>query len=166
MGSQCVGQSWAMWAAIENGAEFYLSEDDYISADEFKEDSWESPRGMLVNTPVPRLIVPADASEFLRSGSKRRKVPIVVAHESSQAKRPRRSVTSPPKSYAETEASSEEDADLDSEMEIIRDVIKVVKETQKAIETSLQLWIKHLKLLQKEEQLKASHILCHNHDFR
>lgn len=140
-----------MWSAIENGAEFYFSEDDYIQAKQ--EDSWDSPPGMLVDVPLANIFSKHETPQ----NKPKRKAPNSESISASPTiKRPQRSVTGQKRSYAESEmSSSEESFELDSDAEQLRTVITIVKETQKAIETSLQLWIKHFKMLQKEEQTKV-----------
>lgn len=146
-----------MWAAIAGGAEFYFSEDDYVPTKE--EDSWGSPPGLLVDTKQGN-VNELEARGSVQVGVKRKASDIGYAQVSSvRTKRPRRSAANQAKSYAESDLSSEERIELDSETEAIKSITTAVKETKKATESNLQLWIKHLKILQKKEQAKVRFFL-------
>lgn len=145
-----------MWGAIENGAEFYSSEEDYVLADDFKkEDPWDSPPGLLVDSPIGSGIKFAKEHRPAVDPSRRSKLSVTATAESGRLKRPRRSTANQPKSYAIPDSDDEEIADSDIEIDDIADIVKEAKKKGKGNETNLQLWIRHLIILQKDEQAKV-----------
>ena len=128
-----------MFHDIETGAEFYFSEDDYISeVDMFKcgdqkvQVKVEAPPDTISPTP------PTRSSPFSRSGMSRGK------------KRPRRMAATSVRSYIVPDSDDEAIAgDSDSGM-------RCGQARKKKVESNLQQWIKHLSILLKDEQKKVS----------
>jgi len=145
---------------IEAGAEFYFSEEDYLSPEELH----GSPRKMrkrkhtririrMVSeysvkkeeTPGPSVIPTASSS----SSAAFEATPSSPG-PSNPRKRPRRNAASSAKNYVVPDSDDDEIADENDEM--VQCVHAHVK--QRKEESNLQKWIKHLSVLLKEEQKK------------
>ncbi|KAF6755958.1 hypothetical protein DFP72DRAFT_990005 [Ephemerocybe angulata] len=126
--TDCRLQSYYLYHSIEEGAEFYLDEDDYVS----KSD----PAKRLVQKKVVKMESPKASLPPSRASSSRR----TASPTSRPCKRPRRTATNV-RSYAVPD--SDDDTVMSGPLEC-----KVTKET------NMQLWIRHLGELLKVEQKK------------
>ncbi|RDX53321.1 hypothetical protein OH76DRAFT_1479779 [Lentinus brumalis] len=147
-----LGRAPSIWLYddIENGMEFYFSEEDYLTAEELSGASHsklflsktrrarQAVKSEASPTPGPSTAGPsrlAESSSSSASGS------------GSSIKRPRRSVASSVKSYVVPD-SDDEDLSVESESESER------RSAKRKAETNMQRWIKQLDILLKEEQRK------------
>lgn len=129
--------NWSMIHDIELGAEFFFSEEDYLN----KESKFKVKTE--VKTETTQLSVPSASSSRRASTSRLEKSP--------SKKRPRRSAAETVRSYAIPDSDDEDIADEDEE-----EVPKVTSNARKKrVESNLQIWIKELSVLLKEEQRKA-----------
>ncbi|KAI0801815.1 hypothetical protein BC629DRAFT_140226 [Irpex lacteus] len=136
---------------IEYGAEFYFSEEDYLSPEELN--------GTIVRHPKPkkrtsRIKIKMVSEYTVKSeSSPTPPVPEDFAESSmsssSSSRRPRRSAVS---SISYVVPDSDDEAIADDGDEIMREV-KVIAKKRK-VESNLQKWIKHLTALLKDEQRK------------
>lgn len=160
-----------MYEDIENGAEFYFSEEDYLSPEElsgapqkrrptkrkhtrirvrivseYTVKTESSPGPSLAITPPPASAPVASSSSTSASGSG-------MGGELLEVKRrSRRSVATASKSYVVPDSDDEEIADDGDEL-----MVHVHAQAKKRrVESNLQKWIKHLSALLKEEQKKVS----------
>ncbi len=148
-----LGRAPSIWLYddIENGMEFYFSEEDYLTAEELSGASHsklflsktrrarQAVKSEASPTPGPSTAGPsrlAESSSSSASGS------------GSSTKRPRRSVASSVKSYVVPD-SDDEDLSVESESESVR------RSAKRKAETNMQRWIKQLDILLKEEQRKV-----------
>jgi hypothetical protein len=132
-------QGLVLFYQIQKGAEFFFSEEDYLRAEEStpRENKISVKSKTRVKTEVKIELddVGLSASTSGPSAARGRK-------------RPRRSAASSIKSYAEP--------DSDDAMEGMEDEYQDLRTTKnKKVESNLQKWIKHLTILQKEEQKKV-----------
>lgn len=161
-----------MYDVIENGAEFYFGEEDYLPPEElsgaplkrrptkrkhtrirvkivseYTVKTESSPGPSLGLTPPPRSSsgsVSAPIASSSSSGSRETSYEV--------KRRPRRSAASTSKSYVVPDSDDEEIADDEDEM--MQHVHAQAK--KRRVESNLQKWIKHLSVLLKEEQKKVS----------
>ena len=129
-----------MYDEIDAGAAFYFDENDYLevgksAADGSSPSRARSRRMKTEATPTPSMILDSPTS-----GS--------VGPAKTVRKRPRRSAAIA-RSYVIP------DSDDDSIAEGVRDFVTSDFAKKRRCETNLQLWIKHLGLLLKEEQRKV-----------
>lgn len=118
---------------IELGAEFFFSEEDYLSKQKKKSQPEVKTEAPQLN--VPRISIAGRASTT-KSPSKRR---------------PRRSAADPVRSYVVPDSDDEDIAAEDGGK-----AVKLYLGTRKKkVETNLQKWIKELSVLFKEEQRKV-----------
>ena len=125
-------QSYYLYHSIEEGAEFYFDEDDYISK---SDPAKHFVRKKVVKVESPKQTPIPSCTHAGVSGSTAR----------SSRKRPRRTATANVRSYVD------HDSDEDAEMSDAS-----VREKKVVRETSMQLWIRHLGELLKSEQKKVS----------
>ena len=143
-----------LYDEIEQGAEFYFSEEDYLSPEELSGAPMKKKRrhSRIKIKLVAEYSVKAESSP----------TPPAIAHPepSSSAsmmvpspprKRPRRSAVSSSISYAVPD--SDDDLIADDNDDVVRHV-KVIA-TKRKVESNLQKWIKNLDILLKEEQRKV-----------
>ncbi|EIN12632.1 hypothetical protein PUNSTDRAFT_97433 [Punctularia strigosozonata HHB-11173 SS5] len=128
-----------LFVQIERGAEFFFSEEDYLRA----EDGGGSSSREQTTVKAESGTEAAAAA----SGS-----PVSSPRRSSARKRPRRSAAASIKSYAEP---GSDDETLDGfEVDDFVDLRTTLAKKSRKMEDHLQKWVKHLTLLQKEEQKK------------
>ncbi|KZT25395.1 hypothetical protein NEOLEDRAFT_1156310 [Neolentinus lepideus HHB14362 ss-1] len=127
--------NWSLYHEIQQGAEFYFTEEDYITQDRMK-SSGKKVRVKTESTSHSMASIPA-------AGSNR-------GEGSRGKKRPRRSAAASVKSYAipdsDDETIAEEDATISRAMK--------AQAKKKKFESNLQQWIKHLSVILKEEKKK------------
>lgn len=142
---------------IEQGAEFFFSEEDYLSPEELNGTITKKKRR------YSRIKIKYVAEYSVKSESS--PTPPRLAQPASSAspslptpspprRRPRRSAVSSSISYAVPD--SDDDLIADDNDGITREV-KVIAKKRKC-ESNLQKWIKHLDLLLKDEQRKARYL--------
>lgn len=165
-----------MYEDIENGAEFYFSEEDYLTSEELngipqkrrptkqrkhtrirvrivsqytvKTESSPGPSLTLCTPPATSTSTSAPVSSSSSSTSDSMAMVVDVPQVK---RRPRRSAASLNKSYVVPDSDDEEIADEEDEM--IQHVHAQAK--KRRVESNLQKWIKHLTVLLKEEQKKV-----------
>ncbi|KAL0961156.1 hypothetical protein HGRIS_006128 [Hohenbuehelia grisea] len=136
--------NWTMYNEIETGAEFYYTEDDYLSDAEKV-------------APKPRAVpkVKSEGSQARTIGhyaTSRSRTPAHHLHDRGR-KRPRREAAAAVRSYVVPD-SDDEAIIADSDEEMDEAYVNAVHVRQKKAETNLQKWITHLSALCKEEQRK------------
>jgi hypothetical protein len=168
-----------LFAEIEYGAEFFFSEEDYLTTEQVvKETMTRRVKGQTMTknskgrrttgkrsgktrvkaeTPPTTTLGPPSASVASMSpmtslGSLIPKK--VSASPSKSKKRPRRSVTSTVKSYLVPD--SDDESILDEQKPDSMLWAKSKEAGKRKAESNLQRWIKHLTALQKEELKKVS----------
>ena len=129
--------NWSMIHDIELGAEFYFSEEDYLNKESKPKVKTE------VKTETTQLSVPSTSSSRRISTSRLEKSP--------PKKRPRRSAAETVRSYAIPDSDDEDIADEDRAKALKMNI----NSRKKKIESNLQIWIKELSVLLKEEQRKV-----------
>ncbi|KAI0648012.1 hypothetical protein C8Q79DRAFT_999501 [Trametes meyenii] len=139
--------SMGMYDDIETGAEFYFSEEDYLSQEELA--------GAVV-TPVKKRRARTKSELAIKSETSPTPGPSSAGPSGSRQasgsqqqgkKRPRRSVASAVKSYVIPD--SDDDGIADGRDDGLQKFVK-----KRHAETNTQRWIKHLALLLKDEQKK------------
>ncbi|TFY69079.1 hypothetical protein EVG20_g3301 [Dentipellis fragilis] len=127
----------SMWLTIRNGAEFFFTDEDYLSKQVKKE-----------NTPSADVVPPSSATSSHASEVTVTSTSWTPAAASPSKRRPRRSAATHVKSYAvpdsDDDAITGEKPDLGAESKV----------RKRKVESSLQRWIKHLQVLLREEQKK------------
>ncbi|EGN92146.1 hypothetical protein SERLA73DRAFT_173118 [Serpula lacrymans var. lacrymans S7.3] len=139
--------SYLLYHDIETGAEFFFSEEDYLSKQtelEAKKSSHQRSRIKAeVKTEGSPPSIPSSAAQ---AG------PPKAASPRPQKKRPRRSAAASVRSYAipdsDDEAIAEEDDDT------VENALMTLQAKKRKVESNLQRWIKHLAVLLKDEQRK------------
>ena len=136
---------------IEAGAEFYFSEDDYLSS---QESIGKRRRSRIrINSRTERTIKtessPGPSSDFQASP-----ISTVISSEGSvrSCHRPRRGASSSTKNYAVPD--SDDEMIVDANEDDIMHEVHALSRKRKA-ESNLQKWIKHLSVILKEEQKKV-----------
>lgn len=145
---------------IEAGAEFYFSEEDYLSSDELEGAPpkitgrmlYARMRAMMTGYPVKTESSPAPSASS--------RVELARLRLPDPAFRPRRGAASSAKNYVVPDSDDDMIADHDED-EIMQQAHAIAKKRRD--ESNLQKWIKHLSGLLREEQKKAC--FCHNHLF-
>lgn len=126
--------NWSLYHEIQQGAEFYFTEEDHIAQDKMK----SSGKKVKVKSESPSSFIASTSS----SPSK--------AHSPRGRKRPRRSAAASVKSYvvpdSDDEAIAEQDATISRALK--------VQAKKKKVESNLQQWIKHLSIILGEEKKK------------
>ena len=128
-------QSFYLYHEIENGAEFFLDENDYITKNDVSKNL-EAKHKVKVESPSN--LLPSFSSSTPAPASNRGK------------KRPRRSAAVTVQSYAVPDSDDEEIVVEDS-------CFRIDDQEKKCKETNLQLWIKHLSDILKSETRKVRH---------
>ena len=147
-----ITQPHLLFDEIEYGAEFYFSEEDYLSPDELNGTIVKHPRPKKRTSRIKIKMV----SEYTVKSETSPTPPTpedVVApsiSSSSSSRRPRRSAVS---SISYVVPDSDDEAIADDGDEIMHEV-KVIAKKRK-VESNLQKWIKHLTALLKDEQRKV-----------
>jgi hypothetical protein len=126
-----------LYHEIERGAEFFFSEEDYLAHQDDVDPKMTRVKIELINSGV----LSASASTS-RSPSRGRK-------------RPRRAAAATTPSYLVPDSDDEIIAEED--IDFISSSSNFTK--KKKVETNLQLWLKHLSILLKDEQRKVR--ICH-----
>ena len=132
--------NWSMIHDIELGAEFYFSEEDYLNKESKPKVKTE------VKTENTQLSVLSTSSSRRSSTSRLEKSP--------PKKRPRRSAAEIVTSYAVPDSDDEDIADENGEKALKLNA----SSRKKKVESNLQIWIKELSVLLKEEQRKVCSI--------
>jgi len=123
--------NWSMIHDIENGVEFFFSEDDYL-----KKQSNVKVKSDLTQPSV--LLAPNEA-------------PRSKSDKSPAKRRPRRMATETIRSYVVPD-SDDDDDDIADDAET--SWVMQIDAKKRKVETNLQQWIKELSILLKEEQRK------------
>ncbi|TFK52615.1 hypothetical protein OE88DRAFT_1807498 [Heliocybe sulcata] len=126
--------NWSLYHEIQQGAEFYFTEEDYIAQDKAK----ASGKRVKVKTESSSQSVLSTSTTGPSRGE-----------GSRGRKRPRRSAAASVKSYVIPDSDDEtivEDATISRAMKL--------QAKWKKVESNLQQWIKHLSAILKEEQKK------------
>ena len=144
--------SLGLYDDIEQGCEFYFTEEDYISPEELSgtvqaptrktRKSRHAVKSEPSPTPGPSTAGPSTSASVSRASAG-------SSQTASSRKRPRRSVASTVKSYAIPD-SDDEDIVVDGEDDTLQRFAK-----KRKAESNMQQWIKQLTLLFKEEQKKV-----------
>jgi len=152
--------AWHLIADIEKGAEFFFSEEDYLTPEQLNGTSEDSKRPKSSRIKVkaetqPTSLATSTTSPF-SSPSSFSAAPgpstLKVEHMTMKGrKRLRRSAASTVKSYVVPD--SDDEAIVDEKPDVYP-WGEVKKAKQRKVESNLQRWIKHLTSLQKEEQKK------------
>jgi len=125
-------QSYYLWQAIQVGAQFLFTEDDYLSE-------------------TARAIRRSAKQKVVKTESVEGDLLCLSTSPSGSRKRPRRSATVV-RSYAVPDSDDDESVFEEKSMQIKSDMKRKMPQ-----ETNLQLWIKHLSLLLKTETRKVTH---------
>ncbi|KII87013.1 hypothetical protein PLICRDRAFT_55897 [Plicaturopsis crispa FD-325 SS-3] len=134
-----------IWHDIQMGAEFFETEDDYLSKDA------DVKPFARVNVKAETPPSPVEASPVASSSRIKPSSPARAKADASPRlrKRPRRSTAAAVKSYVDP------DSDDDAIAEDANSLRQIREQTRKRkVESNLQRWIKHLAVLLKEEQRK------------
>ncbi|KAK7689999.1 hypothetical protein QCA50_006641 [Cerrena zonata] len=135
---------------IEAGAEFFFSEEDYLSPEELSGAPRKVRRRRHSMIKV-KLVSSYSIKSEATPGPSRLHTPISSPVGPSRGqKRPRRSVAAPVKSYVVPDSDDDEIVDADDAM-IKQTSVQARKRKE---ESNMQKWIKHLSVLLKEEQKK------------
>lgn len=150
-------QAWHLYGDIERGAEFFFSEEDYLSPEQLNGTSSDSKRPRVsrvrVKAETPPASLASSSSSSSVAGSSKVKLEKASVSPMKGRKRLRRSAASTVKSYAVPD--SDDEAIVDEKPDTFGwDDVKQAKKRRS--ESNLQRWIKHLTVLQKEEQKKVS----------
>jgi hypothetical protein len=129
------GQQYLLYHAIKSGAGFYFSDNDYLRFSEI-EVKRETPCAETVGVikDPPPSVDPSSSPAAMSSAVPTRK-------------RPHRSAAATVKSYAYTQSDSDEEIPIHGSPMSSRWV--------RTVESDLQLWIKHLSALHKDETKKV-----------
>jgi hypothetical protein len=135
--------NWCLYHEIENGAEFYFSEEDYLSkqppATEPKRCSKVKVKSSKETSPtIPRFSIQAGPSR-------------VQVSPRANKRRPRRSAAAV-MSYVIPDSDDEAIVEDDDENAVV--VLMTMQAKKRKVESNLQRWIKHLSVLLAEEQKK------------
>lgn len=134
--------NWCLYHEIENGAEFYFSEEDYLSkqppATEPKRCSKVKVKSKETSPTIPRFSTQAGPSR------------VQVSPRASK-RRPRRSAAAV-MSYVIPDSDDEAIVEDDDENAVV--VLMTMQAKKRKVESNLQRWIKHLSVLLAEEQKK------------
>ncbi|KAG1785964.1 uncharacterized protein HD556DRAFT_1434905 [Suillus plorans] len=134
--------NWCLYHEIENGAEFYFSEEDYLSkqppATEPKRCSKVKVKSKETSPTIPRLSTQAGPSK-------------VQVSPRATKRRPRRSAAAV-MSYVIPDSDDEAIVEDDDENAVV--VLMTMQAKKRKVESNLQRWVKHLSVLLAEEQKK------------
>ncbi|THH30656.1 hypothetical protein EUX98_g3535 [Antrodiella citrinella] len=138
---------------IEAGAEFYFTEEDYLSPEDLSGTPQKSFVAKRTKRPRFRIKMVQEYTVKTESSPGPSTLPFesldVVGESSSSRPRPRRSTASK-KSYAIPD--SDDDAIADEQDDMVQHVSAHAK--KRKVESNMQKWIKHLTALMKEEEKK------------
>jgi len=126
--------SFYLYHEIENGAEFFLDENDYITKNDEVMNLEAKHKVKVEGSPNP---LPSFSSSSPAPASNRGK------------KRPRRSTAVTVQSYAVPDSDDEDIVDEDEDS-----CFRIGDQEKKSKETNLHLWIKHLSVILKAETRK------------
>lgn len=152
-------QNFSLYEDIEAGAEFFFSEEDYLSPEELngtpRRAIRESPKrrnGKIRIKIVKEYTIKTESSPSpSKIPSPEPTVPEPSMSASDLRRQPRRSAASSIKSYAIPDSDDEEIADVEDKLsEQLH-----ANARKRKVESNLQKWIKHLGVLYKEEQKKV-----------
>ncbi|KAG0694532.1 hypothetical protein DFH29DRAFT_985243 [Suillus ampliporus] len=133
--------NWCLYHEIENGAEFYFSEEDYLSkqppATEPKRYSKVKVKSKETSPSIPRFSTQPGPSR------------VQVSPRASK-RRPRRSAAV--MSYVIPDSDDEAIVEDDDDNAVV--VLMTMQAKKRKVESNLQRWIKHLSVLLAEEQKK------------
>ncbi|EIW80954.1 hypothetical protein CONPUDRAFT_137081 [Coniophora puteana RWD-64-598 SS2] len=136
--------SWSLYHAIQLGAEFYFSEEDYLGKEPaLITKRWKGKARAEIKKESSPISLPLDASGSTGPSK---------ASSSSRRKRPRRSAVEVAKSYVIPDSDDEAIAPEPDDSDVI--ALRNNHAKKRRVETNLQRWIKHLALLLSEEQRK------------
>lgn len=139
---------------IENGTDFYFSEEDYLTPEELS--TAPSKKGLKKRRSHVKIRIAPDDAVKIEQGTTPTALRI-TGPSSSQLlpvlkKRPRRSTASSTKLYVVPD--SDDDMIMDDSDRIVLEANRSSK--KRKFETNLQKWIKHLTALLQQEQRKVS----------
>ena len=137
---------------IENGIEFFMTEEDYLSAEDLSGAPSKKPPKKQSRS---KLKLPGEVVKAERTSPPSisfASPPMPIMDSTLIKKRPRRSVASASKKYVVPDSDDEmivDECDID-----LHEANCFAK--KRKVETSLQKWIKHLTAILHEEQKKVS----------
>jgi hypothetical protein len=142
-------QNWCLYHDIEIGAEFYFSEEDYLA----HEDVTDSKRKIKIKVEVMNNAIPLASSSSSSSSASPAAAAALTCSPTKGRKRPRRAAAAASaRSYIVPDSDDEAIVDEDAEPP---EPFSGPAKKKKKFESNLQLWLKHLTILLKEEQRKV-----------
>ena len=137
---------------IENGIEFFMTEEDYLSAEDLS--GAPSKKALKKKQSRSKLKLPVEVVKAERTSPPSISVanpPMPFMDSTLTKKRPRRSVASASKKYVVPD--SDDEAIADDKDDMVAHVSAHAK--KRKVESNMQKWIKHLTALMREEEKKV-----------